>query len=239
MVVVDSMQFADAVVTTRNKRTGKAVNLAVARRAAAAAGVPCLQLKAVSAQRLLETLGPLLGLQGEPAAALGGQHSNSSSLQDPWGGSGAAEQQQGAGFGLRHVLQDAHGLRSQPRLLRWEEVEDGSDELLQLLWGQAAAELAGKVGTGNSTSGNSSAVAVVASARWLAWRAAQAGPASAAAVLELVRSSDVEDSRDGLVPTNPTQRAGERYRLAKPLRHGSRLRHKRLLRDLRLRQVPW
>eukprot|EP00775_Hariotina_reticulata_P010374 gene10374-10532_t len=67
VVVVDTLDFADAVLTTRSKRTGKNVDLSVARRAAASADVPCLVLPAVSAQRLLEALGPLLGLPGVQA----------------------------------------------------------------------------------------------------------------------------------------------------------------------------
>jgi hypothetical protein len=234
------MQFADAVLTTRNKRTGKAVNLAEARRAAQAAGVPLFVLRAVSAQRVLEALAPLLGLQQEPPQQLGvaGQQGLGAALQT--GGSSSS----------------SSSLGREPRLLRWEEVEgDGSEELLQLLWGPAAA---GDGSRGRNAS-RSTAVAVQPSPRWLAWCAAQqqasqlgdsSSPAAAhaaavglagaaAAVLDCVRNADVEDTREAQVPANPTQRAGERYKLQKPLRHGSRLRRRRLQRDLWLQQVPW
>ncbi|WIA09299.1 hypothetical protein OEZ85_008706 [Tetradesmus obliquus] len=244
VVVVDTMQFADAVLTSRNKRTGKAVNLAEARRAAQAAGVPLFVLRAVSAQRVLEALGPLLGLQREPQQQfdVAGQSVR-----------GAVLQQTGSSSSSSH-------LGKEPRLLRWEEVEgDGSEELLQLLWRPAAAD-----GSSSRSASRSTAVVVEPSPRWLAWCAAQqqagqggggSSPAAAdaaaaaaaaagftggaAAVLECVRSADVEDAREALLPANPTQRAGERYKLHKPLRHGSRLRRRRLQRDLRLQQAPW
>lgn len=61
-MVVDSTADADAVLTTFSKRTRKNVNLATAKQAAAGAGVPLLVLPAVSAQRLVEAVGPLMGL---------------------------------------------------------------------------------------------------------------------------------------------------------------------------------
>ncbi|WIA29377.1 hypothetical protein OEZ86_011881 [Tetradesmus obliquus] len=168
VVVVDTMQFADAVLTSRNKRTGKAVNLAEARRAAQAAGVPLFVLRAVSAQRVLEALGPLLELQREP--------------QQQFDVAGQSQQAAQGGGGSSPAAADA----------------------------AAAAAVAAADFTGG-----------------------------AAAVLECVRSADVEDAREALLPANPTQLAGERYKLHKPLRHGSRLRRRRLQRDLRLQQAPW
>jgi hypothetical protein len=245
VVVVDTMQFADAVLTTRSKRTGKGVNLAEARRAALGAGVPLFVLRAVSAQRVLEALAPMLGLEQQ--------------AQQQLHAAGRLDGQQ-EGLGAERQGSSSNGLGREPRLLRWEEVEgDGSDELLQLLWGAA--------GHGSSSSSNrggrETAVSVESSPRWLAWHSAQqqqqqqqceAGNSSSSAalkpaagvlagapavVLECVRSADVEDSREALLPANPTQRAGQRYLLRKPLRHGSRLRHRRLQRELWLKQVPW
>jgi hypothetical protein len=113
VVVVDATADADAVLTTLSKRTGKNVNQAAARRAAAGGGLPLLVLRAVSAQRLLEAVGPLLGLQ-----------------QQDEGPSGDGQEEQGQDAGSWCRLGDA------PRLLRWEEVEgDGSEELLALMWG--------------------------------------------------------------------------------------------------------
>jgi hypothetical protein len=237
------MQFADAVLTTRSKRTGKGVNLAEARRAAQGAGVPLFVLRAVSAQRVLEALAPMLDVEQQPQQ----QRDAASVLEGQREALGAERQGSSSSLGR------------EPRLLRWEEMEgDGSDELLQLLWGSA--------GRGCSSSsirgGRDTAVSVESSPRWLAWRSAQqqqqlqctpgdsstnAVPQYAAGVLagapavvvECVRSADVEDSREALLPANPTQRAGERYLLRKPLRHGSRLRHRRLQRELWLKQVPW
>jgi hypothetical protein len=244
VVVVDTMQFADAVLTTRNKRTGKAVNLADARRAAQAAGVPLFVLRAVSAQRVLEALAPLLGFEQDEDELR--QQQNQAGQQE-------------LGAALQADVSSSSRLGTEPRLLRWEEVEgDGSEELLQLLWGPAAAPCRNNLGASQGT-----AVIVEPSPRWLAWCAAQqqrsqcadsssSGLAwtaatamkqlqagAAAAVLDCVRSSDVEDTREELLPANPTQRAGERYKLQRPVRHGSRLRRRRLQRDLWLQQVPW
>ncbi|KAF6262502.1 hypothetical protein COO60DRAFT_612472 [Scenedesmus sp. NREL 46B-D3] len=245
VVVVDTMQFADAVLTTRSKRTGKAVNLAEARRAAQGAGVPLFVLRAVSAQRVLEALAPLLGLEQQPQQLL-------SAAGAP------ADQPQRLGAELPgSSSSSSSSFGREPRLLRWDEVEgDSSEELLQLLWCPAGHA------SSNSGSGSIETAAVVeVSPRWLAWHASQQqqqqcqladdGSSAAlhpaagvlagapAAVLESVRNADVEDAREALLPANPKQRAGERYMLRRPLRHGSRLRKRRLQRDLWQQQVPW
>jgi hypothetical protein len=222
VVVVDSTADADVVLTTHSKRTRKNVNLATARRAAAGAGVPLLVLPAMSAQRLVEAVGPLLGLpivKERPEA-------------------GASSQQQ--------VLQRQHqqqwGPSQQPRLLRWDEVEgDGSEELLQLMWGGDATSSSRDVGALDpAAAGEAVAGACCPSPRWLAWCAAQeASPGCVNALWAAVRDADVEDPRDEAVPANPTARAGERHRLLKPLRPGSRIKRRKLRRDLALRQVDW
>jgi ribosomal protein L24E len=248
VVVVDTMQFADAVLTTRSKRTGKGVNLAEARRAAQGAGVPLFVLRAVSAQRVLEALAPMLGLEQQP--------------QQQLDAAGIADGQR---EGLRVELQgsSSSSLGREPRLLRWDEVEgDGSDDLLQLLWGSTGRSRGSS--SSSTASKQETAVAVDSSPRWLAWHAAQQQrqqqqqsepgdgstivrphtapgvlPGVSAVVVECIRTADVEDAREALVPANPTQRAGERYLLRKPLRHNSRLRRRRLQRELWLKQVPW
>jgi hypothetical protein len=246
VVVVDTMQFADAVLTTRSKRTGKGVNLAEARRAAQGAGVPLFVLRAVSAQRVLEALALMLGLEQQ--------------AQQQLDAAGRLNGQQ-EGLGAERQGSSSSSLGREPRLLRWDEVEgDGSDELLQLLWGAAGHSSSG---SSSNRGGRNTAVSVESSPRWLAWHSAQQQhqqqqcepgdtsssvaltPAAGvlagapAVVVECVRSADVEDSREALLPANPTQRAGERYLLRKPLRHNSRLRHRRLQRELWLKQVPW
>ncbi|KAF8073055.1 hypothetical protein HT031_000716 [Scenedesmus sp. PABB004] len=118
VVVVDSAGFSDAVLAARTKRTGAAVDLGAARRAAAAAGVPLVALRAVSPQRLLEGLGPLLG------------------LREPGGTGGGGEPGGAAGGELAPLVGAARARRAAPRLLRWDEAEgDGSEELLALLYG--------------------------------------------------------------------------------------------------------
>jgi hypothetical protein len=69
VTVVDTVAAADVVLATRSKRTGKVVDLAPVRRAAQAAGLPFVQLRAVSAVRVLEALAPLLGLEQQVADA--------------------------------------------------------------------------------------------------------------------------------------------------------------------------
>lgn len=203
MVVVDSTADADAVLTTYSKRTRKNVNLATARRAAAGARVPLLVLPAMSAQRLLEAVGPLMGL---PTADAGDDD---------------AGQQQG------------------PRFLRWDELEgDGSEELLQLMWGGGP--------TGSSSGDGPTGAAAAAGAgcpspRWRAWCEAQAAsPACAQELFAAVRDADVEDAREGAVPANPTARAGERHLLpSKPLRPRSRIKRRQLRHDLAMQRVDW
>lgn len=206
LVVVDSSSNADAVLTTYSKRTGRNVDLSTAKRAAAGAGVPLLVLPAMSAQRLLEAVGPLLGL---PA------------VDDSVGSAAGASQQQWAS--------------QAPRLLRWDELEgDGSEELLQLMWGSGGSASMGPAAEG------SIAGACCPSPRWHAWCAAQAAsPNCADALFAAVRDADVEDAREGAVPSNPTARAGERHRLLKPLRPRSRIKRRQLRHDVAMRKVDW
>ena len=239
VVVVDSTADADVVLTTYSKRTRKNVNLATAKRAAAGAGVPLLVLPAVSAQRLVEAVGPLLGLP---------------TVEDGWsaagGGSGAA----GVGARLRQAPQQqswAGQGGDAPRLLRWDELEgDGSEELLQLMWGcdaqpttsTTSSSSASGVTVADAAAAGEAAVAGACcpSPRWHAWCAAQAAsPGAADALWAAVRDADVEDARDGAVPANPTARAGERHRLLKPLRPYSRVKRRRLRRDLAERQADY
>lgn len=217
VVVVDSTADAHAVLTTYSKRTRKNVNLATAKRAAAGAGVPLLLLPGMSAQRLVEAVGPLLGL---PCCLDNDAAGASVQLQQGW----QPPQQWGAS--------------REPRLLRWDEVEgDGSEELLQLMWGGDAA---GVGAVDPAAAGEAVAGACCPSPRWHAWCAAQkASPGCADALWAAVRDADVEDLRDEAVPSNPTARAGERHRLLKPLRPGSRIKRRRLRRDLAARQVDW
>lgn len=222
VVVVDSTADADVVLTTYSKRTRKNVNLATARRAAAGAGVPLLVLPAMSAQRLVEAVGPLLGLP---------------TVQDsPETGANVRQQQE------QRQPQQQWGPNQQPRLLRWDEIEgDGSEELLQLMWGGDAASSSRDVGALDpAATGEAVAGACCPSPRWLAWCAAQeASPGCADALWAAVRDADVEEPRGEAVPANPTARAGERHRLLKPLRPGSRIKRRKLRRDLALRQVDW
>lgn len=207
MVVADSTADADAVLTTYNKRTHRGINLATAKRQAAGAGVPLLVLPAVSAQRLVEAVGPLLGL--------------------PTVDSSYRQQQ---------------GPSREPRLLRWDELEgDGSEELMQLMWGDTDSS-SGTTGAHAGAAGldGGLAGACCPTPRWRAWCAAQAGsPGCADALFAAVRDSDVEDHREAAVPSNPTARAGERHRLLKPLRPFSRIRRRKLRRDLALKNVDW
>jgi hypothetical protein len=215
VVVVDSTADADAVLTTYSKRTRKNVNLATARRAAAGAGVPLLVLPAMSAQRLVEAVGPLLGL---PTADAG----DSDAGQQQW----ARQQQQQQG----------------PRFLRWDELEgDGSDELLQLMWGGSGAADSSSGGGDGPTGATAVGPAGGPSPRWRAWCEAQAAsPACAQELFAAVRDADVEDAREGAVPANPTARAGERHRLpSKPLRPRSRIKRRRLRHDLAMQRVDW
>lgn len=207
VVVVNSTAEADAVLTTYSKRTHRGVNLATAKRQAVGAGVPLLVLPAVSAQRLVEAVAPLLGL---PTV------------------DNSYRQQQGPSL--------------EPRLLRWDELEgDGSEELMQLLWGDTDSSRgttgaqAGAAGLDGGLAG-----ACCPSPRWRAWCATQAAsPGCADALFAAVRDADVEDRREAAVPSNPTARAGERHRLLKPLRPFSRIRRRKLRQDLALKNVDW
>lgn len=226
VVVVDTTEFADAVITTIKKRTGKNVNQAVAKRAAAGAGVPCLVLKAVSAERLLEALGPLLD---HTSAAAGGAAANKDAR---WF------------FQLPQAVQSAldtqHELSAGPRLLRQDEVDmPGSQELLQLLWGSAGKQTASH-GNVASSSESSSGISSVTwfSPGWQAWHARQSA-ATLKELFDVIRATDIEDVRGTMVPVNPNARAGERYRLLMPLRHNSKLRKKRLNQQLAERQADW
>jgi hypothetical protein len=58
-------------------------------------------------------------------------------------------------------------------------------------------------------------------------------------VFAAVRDADVEDRREAAVPSNPTARAGERHRLLKPLRSFSRIKRRKLRRDLAEKNVDW
>jgi hypothetical protein len=204
VVVADSSSDADAVLTTYSKRTGKNVDLSTAKRAAAGAGVPLLVLPAMSAQRLIEAVGPLLGLP----------------VVEDSSAAGATQQQWGS---------------QAPRLLRWDELEgDGSEELLQLMLGYEVD--ASRV----SAAEGSIAGACCPSPRWHAWCAAQAAsPSCGDALFAAVRDADVEDTREGAVPSNPTARAGERHRLLKPLRPRSRIKRRQLRHDVAIRKVDW
>ncbi|KAF5829178.1 hypothetical protein DUNSADRAFT_16443 [Dunaliella salina] len=51
--------------------------------------------------------------------------------------------------------------------------------------------------------------------------------------------SDVEDSRSGLLPPNPTKHLGPRYPLKRPLMHGSRISRKRAAKKLAEERAPW
>lgn len=216
VVVVDSTAYADVVLTTYSKRTRKGVNLATAKRAAAGASIPLLILPAMSAHKLVQAVGPLLGLPTVEGSA---------------GSAADASQQQCVSQG--------------PRLLRWDELEgDGSDELLQLMWGSEAGRSSSDRGV-YAPAGPGRAVGSVAGAccptpRWCAWCAAQAAsPSTADALFAAVRDANVEDAREGAVPSNPLARAGERHRLLKPLRPYSRIKRRQLRHDLSTRQVDW
>lgn len=215
VVVVDSTAYADVVLTTYCKRTRKSVNLATAKRAAAGAGIPLLILPAMSAQKLIQAVGPFLRLP---------------TVEDSAGSAGDGQQQ---------------WVSQGPRLLRWDELEgDGSDELLQLMWNSEAGRSSSDRGVG-APEGAAAAVGSVAAAccptpRWHAWCAAQAAsPSTADALFAAVREADVGDAREGSVPSNPTARAGERHRLLKPLRPYSRIKCRQLRHDLSVRQVDW
>lgn len=228
VVVVDSTADADAVLTTYTKRTHKNVNLATAKRAAAGAGVPLLVLPAVSAQRVLEAVGPLLGLPTiEETMAAG--------AADSWR------------YGQQQTQLD------EVRVLRWDELEaDGSEELLQLMWSDDNSSTSSSEGPAAGMPHQSFPAAAATapdaavagacypSPRWRAWCAAQAVlPACSGVLFDAVRDADVEDTRDAEVPINPTARAGERHRLLKPLRPYSRIRRRKLRKELELQRVSW
>lgn len=224
VVMVDSTADADAVLTTYTKRTRKNVNLATAKRAAAGAGVPLLVLPAVSAQRLLDAVGPLLGLPTVEEALAAGD-------ADAW----------------RYSQQQAQ--LDEVRVLRWDELEaDGSEELLQLMWSDdnssSTSSSEGSAGgmphRSFPTTDAAVAGACYPSPRWRAWCAAQAAlPACSGVLFDAVRDADVEDTRDAEVPINPTARAGERHRLLKPLRPYSRIRRRKLRKELEMQRVSW
>lgn len=221
VVVVDTPKEADAVLTTYSKRTRRNVNLAIARRTAAGAGVPLVVLPAVSAQRLVEAVGPWLQLP----TVNGDAH-------------------EGRATGGRLM-----SLTDEPRQLRWEEVEaDGSDDLLRLLWmtdcGSSSSSRTSALGSAQLTAVPTAARGALGACcqtpRWLAWCAAQeASPQAAELVFTAVRSADVEDARSSSVPANPTARAAERHLLLKPCRPRSRIKRRQLRRDLALRQADW
>lgn len=62
VTVTDRIQDADAVIATAVKRTGKTVSLKDAKSAAVNAGIPFLQLRTISAVRVMEALSPLMGI---------------------------------------------------------------------------------------------------------------------------------------------------------------------------------
>ncbi|KAG1671981.1 hypothetical protein FOA52_013353 [Chlamydomonas sp. UWO 241] len=62
VAIADSLSRADVVIATRRKRTGRDVVLGPVEAAARNAGLPYFELPTVSAPRLLEALGPMLGL---------------------------------------------------------------------------------------------------------------------------------------------------------------------------------
>jgi hypothetical protein len=184
LVVVDTVNEADVVLATKTKRTGKVVDLGPVQRAAERGGVPFLNLATVSAERLLEGLGPILGLQLD---------------------------------GLP-LLQKASQGKQEARLLPSEETDrDGGDVLLALLWG-----LDGGGGTeGHNRFWEQRVSFMQEPGIWLA--------------------ADLwdDDVRDDLLPLNPNQRAGEKVKLVRPLRHGSRIKRRRLQKFLDEQSAPW
>lgn len=224
MVVVDSADDADVIVASRLKRTGKQMDLNPIRRAAAARGVPFVVLPAVSALRVAEALAPLLGEKGAAALA-------------------AARRAGGGGPG-----------GGAPRVMSRAEVDRGNgDALMRLLWcappaadpqppapadpwrpppgdhsgGAAAAGPAGLTPAG--------ARAGAGAGEPLAWRAARMPDPWA-----WLAAGDAEDGREDALPPNPTERASARYpEPRRPLRHGSRVRRRKLEKHLAELDVDW
>jgi hypothetical protein len=178
--------------------------------------VPLLVLRAVSAPQLLEAVGPLLGLQPVPRQQQPQQQALVSRAR---------------GATPREAAGQQDRFTEGPRMLRWDEVEDdGSEQLLRLLWGGHD----GAAGTQQQATGEGGvAPACTRTPRWRAWCVAHAAsPSSVDALVAELADADIEDTRDALVPANPTARAGERYELSKPLRPFSRVRRRRLARKL-------
>ena len=183
-MVVDTVDEADVVLVTKAKRTGKVVDLAPVQRAAEGAGLPFIDLAAVSPERLLEGLGQVLGLQLDELPLL-------------------QKHQQG---------------RREARLLRKEEVDkDGGDLLLALLWGLDG----GGDSDGHNRLWEQRVSSMQEPGRWVAgdlWD---------------------DEARDELLPHNPNQRAGEKVKLIRPLRHGSRVKRRRLQKILAEQDAQW
>ncbi len=234
VVVVDSTDTADAVLVVPRKRSGRGVDIGMARRTAAAAGVPLLRLRAVSAQRLLEALAPLLvvrrGEDGDGTRPRLDQHEIQHEIQREIQLALSASRLDAGAAGMAPVGRP----RTAPRLLRWEEQDgDGADELLGLLWGAPGSAGPEPPGAGP---------------RWRAWAAAQARGASnvsssdgapAAVAAATARLADVGDDRVDSLPRNPTARAGQARALVLPARRLARVRRRALAAELAARDAPW
>lgn len=185
VVVVDSLEGADAVLTTRIKRTGKAIDLAPVRQAAAAAGIPYIVLRAVSAQRVLEALGPMIGLQPDSLS--------------------------------RRLDMGSSAPATAPQLLRRASLmDDGGDQLMSLL----ARNKSGMKGLGNEQECEDRALRMTDPLQWL-------------------QDMNVEDDRQHMLPSNPNAVIGSKHEVYHPVQPGSRVRKRKLMKELADKNAYW
>jgi hypothetical protein len=213
VVVVETAEEADAVISTRIKRTGKQVDLTPARRAAEARGVPFLLLPNVSGLRLAGALAPLLG----PGAAAAAARAAAAAAGPRSGWQAPAPRVGDDPSGSRGRNPSSGGEGDAPRIIPWEQVSgDGSDALMQLLWG-AAGTAAAAPGLGGGGGWEPLAVRAERMADPWAWLAAE----------------DAEDDREDALPPNPTARAAARAPPARrPPRRGAKVRRRKLAKEV-------
>ena len=215
VIVVNGVEDADIVVAVRAKRTGKQVDVGPARRAAAARGVPFVELPALTARRLVDALAPLLG-EGAAAAAM------------------AAALAAAPPRGVFARAAGGVGDDDAPRVITAAEAAaDGGDALMQLLYAGAGQEGEEELAAAGAAAAAAAGMANGGSSGGVGDRAITRRAARLADPWAFLAEADAEDDRADVPPRNPTARAAARYPApARPIRHGERVRRRKLERLL-------
>ncbi len=193
---------------------------AQAKRVAERRGIPYVELERVSARRLMVALAPLMGVP-VPPHLLEPSAPPQPRLRVP--GPVATE-----AAALQQALPP--GAAGRPR------GGDGAAPAAartvgELLGFGGAAQPARQGASGVDAGGRRAESRVQGSAA-----EAEGHPGLVAACVE---EADVHDARRALLPPNPTERLGERHGIARPIKHGRRVRLKQELRKAAERDAAW